>query len=32
MNKVLYILINLNEVKRERPNDFGHMLPKYIIT
>ena len=23
---------NLNEVKREKPNDFGHMLPKYIIT
>ena len=23
---------NLNEIKRERPNDFGHMLPKYIIT
>ena len=23
---------NLNELKRERPNDFGHMLPKYIIT
>ena len=23
---------NLNELKRERPNDFGHMLPKFIIT
>ena len=23
---------NLNEIKREKPNDFGHMLPKYIIT
>ena len=23
---------NLNELKREPPNDFGHMLPKYIIT
>ena len=23
---------NLNELKRERPNDFGHMLPKYTIT
>ena len=23
---------NLNELKRERPNRFGHMLPKYIIT
>ena len=22
---------NLNEVKRQPPNDFGHMLPKYII-
>ena len=23
---------NLNELKREKPNDFGHMFPKYIIT
>ena len=23
---------NLNELKREKPNNFGHMLPKYIIT
>ena len=23
---------NLNELKREKPNAFGHMLPKYIIT
>ena len=23
---------NLNELKREKPNDFSHMLPKYIIT
>ena len=23
---------NLNELKREKPNDFGYMLPKYIIT
>ena len=23
---------NLNEVKREKPNDRGYMLPKYIIT
>ena len=23
---------NLNELKREKPNDFGHMVPKYIIT
>ena len=22
---------NLNELKREKPNDFGHMLPKYMI-
>ena len=22
---------NLNELKRLPPNDFGHMLPKYII-
>ena len=22
---------NLNELKREKPNDFGYMLPKYII-
>jgi len=23
---------NLNEMKREPPDEFGHMLPKYIIT
>ena len=23
---------NLNELKREAPNEFGHMLPKYIST
>ena len=23
---------NFNELKREKPNDCGHMLPKYIIT
>ena len=23
---------NLKQLKREKPNDFGHMLPKYIIT
>ena len=23
---------NLKELKREKPNDHGHMLPKYIIT
>ena len=22
---------NLNELKRQPPNEFGHMLPKYII-
>ena len=22
---------NLNELKREKPNNFGHMLPKYLI-
>ena len=23
---------NLNEMKRQPPNEFGHMLPKYITT
>ena len=23
---------NLNELKRQPPNEFGHMLPKYITT
>ena len=23
---------NLNELKRQPPNEFGHMLPKYIMT
>ena len=23
---------NLNELKREKPNNCSHMLPKYIIT
>ena len=23
---------NLNELKREAPNEYGHMLPKYIMT
>ena len=23
---------NLNEIKREHPNENGHMLPRYIIT
>ena len=22
---------NLNELKREKPNDLGHMLPKYLV-
>ena len=26
------ISANLNELKREKPNNFGHMLPKYIVT
>ena len=26
------IYANLNELKREPPNEFGHMLPKYITT
>ena len=32
VNQNKEFLSNLNELKRERPNDFGHMLPKYIIT
>ena len=24
--------VNLNEIKRQPPNQYGHMLPKYIIT
>ena len=23
---------NLNELKKQAPNEFGHMLPKYIVT
>ena len=23
---------NVNELKRQPPNEFGHMLPKYIIS
>ena len=23
---------NLNELKRQPPNEYGHMLPKYIFT
>ena len=32
VNQKKEVAANLNELKRERPNDFGHMLPKYIIT
>ena len=31
VNQKKEISANLNELKREKPNDFGHMLPKYII-
>ena len=32
VNKKKEFSANLNELKRERPNDFGHMAPKYITT
>ena len=32
VNKKKEFSANLNELKREKPNDQGHMLPKYIIT
>ena len=32
VNKRKEFSANLNELKREKPNDCGHMLPKYIIT
>ena len=32
VNQKKELSANLNELKREAPNDFGHMLPKYIIT
>ena len=30
VNQMKEFSANLNEVKREHPNKFGHMLPKYI--
>ena len=32
VNQNIDFSANLNELKREPPNEFGHMLPKYIIT
>ena len=32
VNQNKEISANLNELKREKPNDFGHMLPKNIFT
>ena len=32
VNQKKEISANFNELKREKPNDCGHMLPKYIIT
>ena len=32
VNQRKEISANLNELKREPPIEFGHMLPKYIIT
>ena len=32
VNQKKELSANLNEMKREKPNDLGHMLPKYIIT
>ena len=32
VNQKKEFLANLNELKRLPPDDFGHMLPKYIIT
>ena len=32
VNKNKEFSANLNELKREKPTEFGHMLPKYIIT
>ena len=32
VNQKKDISANLNELKREAPNEFGHMLPKYIIS
>ena len=30
VNQKIEFSANLNELKREVPSDFGHMLPKYI--
>ena len=30
MNQQQQFSANLKELKRESPNEFGHMLPKYI--
>ena len=32
LNQKKEFTAKLNELKGEKPNDFGHMLPKYIIT
>ena len=32
INQNKEISANLNELKREKPNEFGYILPKYIIT
>ena len=32
VNETKEFSANLNELKREPPNKFGHVLPKYIIT
>ena len=32
VNRKKKFTANLNELKREKPNDLGHMLPKYLIT
>ena len=32
VNQTVELSANLNEVKRQAPNEFGHMLPKYITT
>ena len=32
VNQKKKLSANLNELKREAPNELGHMLPKYITT
>ena len=32
VNQKKELSANLNELKRQPANDFGHMLPKYILT